>query len=406
MEDKMRLPVLVAAAALAALAFQPAAAQKHYDAGVTDNSIKIGQTAPLSGPYSVSGNVAKAQITFFKMINDQGGVNGRKIDFIVYDDGYNPARTVEQTRKLVEQDQVFLIFGSTGTPTNLAVRKYLNQNRIPQLFLVSGAPQFNDPKNFPWSIPGAGNYVTEGRINAAYILKNRPNARIAVLYQNGDLGGSFLKGLRQELGDRADKMIAAAISFEPTDPTVDSQIISLAQTHATVLADYALPKIVAQALRKAIDLGWKPLHIIPAISAIPEAAFKPVGYENAVGTISLTSLKDPTDKAQWGDAPDFRAFEAWMQKYNTSSPDPASVLNSVAFGSANLLIDVLKGCGDDLTRANVIKVAGHLDVPIPMFLPGIRFHITPDNYDAFRQAQIARFDGNKMVPIGQLIAVN
>ena len=285
------------------------------------------------------------------------------------------------------------------------MRKYLNAKKCRSSFLVSGAPQFNDPKNFPWSIPGAGNYVTEGRIDGQYILKNMPDATIAVLYQNGDLGGSFLKGLRQQLGDKADKMILSAISFEPTDPTVDFQIISLAQTHATLFVDYALPKIVAQALRKSIDLGWHPAHIIPAISAIPEAAFKPVGYQNAVGTISLTALKDPTDKAQWGKSPDFQAFQAWMAKYNTSSPDPASVLNSVAYGSASLLIDVLKGCGDDLTRANVIKVASKLDVPIPMFLPGIRFHITPDNYDAFRQAQIARFDGKKMVPIGQLISV-
>jgi ABC-type branched-subunit amino acid transport system substrate-binding protein len=401
----MRFPVLFGAMMTCALAALPALAQKHYDPGVTDTSIKIGQTAPLSGPFSVSGNVAKAQITFFKMINDRGGVNGRKIDFIVYDDGYNPARTVEQTRKLIEEDHVFIDFGSTGTPTNLAVRKYLNAQKVPQLFLVSGAPQFNDPKHFPWSIPGAGNYVTEGRIDAQYILKNMPNATIAVLYQNGDLGGSFLKGLRQQLGDKADKMILSQISFEPTDPTVDSQVISLAQTHATLFVDYALPKIVAQALRKSLDLGWHPAHIIPAISAIPEAAFKPVGYQNAVGTISLTALEDPTDKAQWGNSPDFQAFQAWMAKYNTSSPDPGSVLNSVAFGSANLLIDVLKGCGDDLTRANVIKVASKLDVPIPMFLPGIRFHITPDNYDAFRQAQIARFDGKKMVPVGKLISV-
>ncbi len=401
----MTLRIPLVALSLGALALQPALAQKHYDTGVTDTSIKLGQTAPLSGPFSVSGNVAKAEITFFKMINDQGGINGRKVDLIVYDDGYNPARTVEQTRKLVEEDRVFLMFGSTGTPTNLAVRKYLNANKIPQLFLVSGAPLFNDPKNFPWSIPAAGNYETEGRIDAKYILEAKPDAKIAVLYQNGDLGGSFLAGLRKELGAKADKMIVSAISFEPTDPTVDSQIISLAQTHADVFVDYALPKIVAQALRKSIDLGWHPLHVIPAIAAIPEAAFKPVGYQNAVGTISLTALKDPTDKAQWGNSPDFQAFEAWMAKYNTSSPDPSSVLNSVAFGSASLMVDVLKGCGDDLTRANVMKVATHLDVPVPMFLPGIRFHISPDNFDAFRTAQIARFNGTKMVPIGKLISV-
>ncbi len=402
----MRFPILAKGLALCALAASPSFAQKLYDPGITDSEIKIGQTAPLSGPVSANGNGAKAQITFFKMINDQGGVNGRKIDFILYDDGYNPARTVEQTRKLVEEDKVFVVFGSTGTPTNLAVRKYLNAQKVPQLFLVSGAPQFNDPKNFPWSIPGALDYVTEGRIDAEYILKNKADATIAVLYQNGDLGGSFLKGLRLGLGNKAEKTIVAALSFEPTDPTVDSQIISLAQTHATVFADYALPKAVAQALHKAVDLGWHPLHIIPAIAAIPEAAFKPAGYENAVGTISLTALKDPTDKAQWGNSPDFKAFEAWMEKYNTSSPDPNSVLNSVAFGAASLLIDVLKGCGDNLTRANIVRVATHLDVPVPMSLPGIRFHIAPDNYDAFHQAQIARFDGRKMVPIGQLISVN
>jgi branched-chain amino acid transport system substrate-binding protein len=401
----MRFPVLAGGLALCALAAAPSLAQKHYDTGVTNTEIKIGQTAPLSGPVSSSGNTAKAEITFFRMINDRGGVNGRKIDFILYDDGYNPARTVEQTRKLVEEDRVFIVFGSTGTPTNLAVRKYLNVQKVPQLFLVSGAPQFNDPKNFPWSIPGALDYVTEGRIDAQYILKNKPDATIAVLYQNGDLGGSFLKGLHEGLGDKADKMILSALSFEPTDPTVDSQIISLAQTHAGVFADYALPKAVAQALHEAAELGWHPLHIIPAIAAVPEAAFKPAGYENAVGTISLTALKDPTDKEKWGNSPDFQAFEGWMKKYNTSSPDPNSVLNSVAFGAASLLIDVLEGCGDNLTRANVVKVATHLDVAVPMALPGIRFHITPDNYDAFHQAQIARFDGKKMVPIGQLISV-
>jgi branched-chain amino acid transport system substrate-binding protein len=401
----MRKLTLWAVAALAAGLALPAAAQNKYGPGVTDSSIKIGQTAPLSGPFSVSGNVAKAQITFFKMINDQGGVNGRKIDFTVYDDGYNPAKTVEQTRKLVEEDGVFIVFGSTGTPTNLAVRKYLNSNKVPQLFLVSGAPQFNDPKEYPWSIPGVGNYTTEGRIDAEYILKNKPDAKIAVLYQNDDLGRNFLKGLRLELGDKADTMIVKQVSYEATDPTVDSQIITLASSGATVFADYALPKIVAQGLRKSIDLGWHPLHIIPAIAAIPEAAFKPVGFQNAIGTISLTALKDPTDKARWGNMLDFQAFQAWMAKYNTDSPDPTSVLNAVAYGSASLLIDVLKGCGNDLTRDNVLKVATQLDVEVPMFLPGIRYHITPDNYDAFRSAQIARFNGTKMEPVGQLIAV-
>jgi len=390
---------------LSALAVAPALAQKHEDVGVTDGDIKIGQTAPLSGPFSVSGNVAKAQVTFFKMINDRGGVNGRKITFVVYDDGYNPARTVEQTRKAVEEDKVFLMFGSTGTPTNLAVRKYLNVHQVPQLFLVSGAPQFNDPKQYPWSIPGAGNYSTEGRIDGEYILKTKPDAKIAVLYQNDDLGRGFVKGLRQELGAKADTMIVKQVSYEATDPTIDSQIITLASSGANVFADYALPKIVAQGLRKSVDLGWHPLHIIPAIAAIPEAAFKPAGMQNAVGTISLTALKDPTDKAQWGSSPDYQAFGAWMARYNNSSPDPNSVLNSVAYGSASLLIEVLKQCGDDLTRANVLKIASHLDVAVPMFLPGIRYHITPDNYDAFRQAQIARFNGTKMVPIGQLISV-
>ena len=339
------------------------------------------------------------------MINDQGGVNGRKINFLVYDDGYNPAKTVEQTRKAVEEDGVLLMFGSTGTPTNLAVRKYLNDNKIPQLFLVSGAPQFNDPAKYPWSIPGAGNYATEGRIDAEYILKNKPNAKIAVLYQNDDLGKGFLSGLKKELGDKAATMILKEISYEATDPTVDSQVISLQSSGADVLVAYALPKIVAQGIRKMVDLGWKPQLIVPAIAAIPEAAFKPAGMENAVGTISLTALKDPTDDKRWGEAPDFKAFKDWMAKYNTSSPDPNSVLNSVAYGSASLMIEVLKRCGDNLTRENIIKVATELDVDVPMFLPGIHFHITPDNYDAFRQAQIARFNGTKMEPVGDLIAV-
>ena len=277
----MRNLTLFGASAILAcvLALNAAKAQNKYGPGVTDISIKIGQTAPLSGPFSVSGNVAKAQITFFKMINDQGGVNGRKINFLVYDDGYNPAKTVEQTRKAVEEDGVLLMFGSTGTPTNLAVRKYLNDNKVPGDAVPGFWAHRNSTtrKQYPWSIPGAGNYSTEGRIDAEYILKNKPDAKIAVLYQNDDLGKGFLAGLKKELGDKAMTMILKEVSSEATDPTVDSQLITLQSSGADVFIDFALPKIVAQAIRKATDLGWKPLHIVPAIAAIPEAAFKPAG---------------------------------------------------------------------------------------------------------------------------------
>jgi ABC-type branched-subunit amino acid transport system substrate-binding protein len=381
-----------------------ALAQKHYDPGVTDTEIRIGQTMPLSGPASGFSTLGKAQLTLFKMINDQGGVNGRKIMSIFYDDAYSPAKMVEQARKLVEQDHVLLLFGTTGTPPNLAARKYLNDRKVPQLFLISGAPQFNDPKNYPWSVPGSGNYRTEGRIDAKYILKNKPDAKIAVLYQNDDFGKSLLAGLRQELGDKADTMIVAAVSYEPSDPTIDSQIITLASSGATVFADYALPKFLAQGIRKSVDLGWRPLHIIAGNTAIAETAFKPAGYQNAIGIISVTVLKDPADP-QWANAPDFKAFKAWMEKYNSSSPDPNSVLNSVAFGSVSMLVEVLKQCGDNITRSNIVKIATTMDYQVPMFLPGIRYRPSPGDYDGFKAEQLTRFDGVKMVPIGQLIEV-
>jgi branched-chain amino acid transport system substrate-binding protein len=397
----LRILLTLAACALAAA---PAWAQKHYGPGVTDTEIKIGETGPLSGGNSVSGYIARMEIPFFQMINDQGGINGRKVNLIVEDDAYVPAKTVERTRKLVEQDGVLLMFGSLGTPTNLAVRKYLNDNKVPQLFFVSGAPQFNDPKNYPWSISGGGSYVTEGRIEAEYILKTKPDAKIAVLFQDDDLGKSLLQGLRQQLGDKADTMIVQTQSYQATDPTVDSQIISLASTGATVFADYAISRAVAQAIRKSTDLGWKPLHIVPAAAAIPEASFKPAGYENAIGTVSITIYKYPSDTARWGNDADYKAFRAFFEKY-TPNADPNSVFNSLAYGSGSLLVEALKRCGDELTRENVLKAVLSLDTEVPMYLPGIHFHVTPDDYTPFHQAQIVRFNGTTMELVGDVLSV-
>ena len=343
-----------------ALAGGLAFAAGQYGPGASDTEIKIGNTMPYSGPASAYGTIGKAEAAYFTMVNEQGGINGRKINFISRDDGYSPPKTVEQVRKLVEEDQVLLVFNPLGTPPNTAIRGYLNDNKVPQLFVATGADKWNDPKNFPWTMGYQPSYRIEARIYGRYILKNLPNAKIALLYQNDDFGKDYLIGLREGLGDKADKMIVATKTYETTDPTVDSQIVSLQGSGADVLLTAAIPKFAAQAIRKVYDIGWKPTHFVNNVSSSVGAVMKPAGPEKALGIISATYGKDPTDP-QWQDAPDMKEWMAWMKKYYPAG-NITDANNVYGYGVANLMVAVLKACGDNLTRENVMKQAASIHI--------------------------------------------
>ena len=339
-----------------ALAGGLALAAGQYGPGVSDTEIKIGNTMPYSGPASAYGTIGKAEAAYFTMVNEQGGINGRKINFISRDDGYSPPKTVEVVRKLVEEDQVLLIFNPLGTPPNTAIRGYLNENKVPQLFVATGADKWNDPKDFPWTMGYQPSYRIEARIYGRYILKELPNAKIALLYQNDDFGKDYLIGLREGLGDKADKMIVATKTYETSDPTVDSQIAALQGSGADVLVTAAIPKFAAQAIRKVYDIGWKPSHFVSNVSSSVGAVMKPAGPEKAIGVISATYGKDPTDP-QWQDAPDMKEWLAWMKKYYPAG-NITDASNTYGYGVAYLMVAVLKACGDDLTRENVMKKGG------------------------------------------------
>lgn len=394
-----KLAVLVGLLALVS----PAQAQKVYDPGVTDSEIKIGQTMPLSGPASVYSTVGRSMAAYFAKVNEAGGVNGRQINLITLDDGFSPPKTVEQTRRLVEQDGVLLIFASLGTATNAAIQKYLNAKKVPQLFVQSGASRWNDSANFPWSLPGLPDYVTEARAYAAYILANRPTARIAVLYQNDDFGKDYLKGLREGLGEHAARMIVSEQSYEVVDPSVDSQVITLAGSGADTFLSAGTQKGTSQAIRKAHDIGWRPLTFISSIAGSVTAVLTPAGLNASTGVISAAFLKDPTDP-QWAADPDYQAWLAWMKKYYPTG-NVAEQLNVSGYVTAMLMVEIFKRCGHTLTRANVLKHMTHLaETPVPMLLPGITARTSPTDYRLFKQSQMMRFDGQKWVLIGQPIS--
>src|ERR1700678_4205453 len=338
-----------------ALSASSAYAQKKYDTGATDTEIKIGQTIPLSGPASAYGTIGKAQAAYMKMINVQGGVNGRKINLIQYDDAYSPPKTVEQVRKLVESDEVLLTFQLIGTPPNAAVQKYLNIKKVPQLFAATGASRFTDPKNFPWTMGFNPNYFVEGRIYGQYILKNYPNAKVGVLYQNDDLGKDYLNGMKDGLGDKAATMIVAEASYELTDPTVDSQILKIKSAGADLFFSATTPKFAAQAIKKNAELGWTPVHIVDINATSVGAVMQPAGLEASKGVISTNYGKDPLDPT-WKDDPDMKKYFEFMAKYYPDG-DKNSNLNTYGFSTAQLLAHVLKQCGDDLTRDIVLKQA-------------------------------------------------
>jgi branched-chain amino acid transport system substrate-binding protein len=374
-----------------------------YGPGASDAEIKLGNTMPYSGPASAYGAIGKAEVAYFNMINEQGGINGRRINFITRDDGYSPPKTVELVRKMVEEDQVLALFQTLGTPPNTAIQAYANDNKVPQLFVATGADKWNDPKAHPWTIGWQPSYRIEARIYGRYILKNLPNAKIAVLYQNDDFGKDYLIGLREGLGPKADTMIVATKTYETTDPTVDSQIVSLQGSGADTLLTAAVPKFAAQAIRKMFDIGWKPNHFLTNVSISVGAVMKPAGLEKGVGIISAGYLKEPTDP-QWANMPEYKEWLDWMKKYN-SAGNPADGGNVYGYSAAQTIVAVLRGCGDNLTRENVMKQAASIhDLKLPMLLPGIAMSTSETDFAPIKQMQLQRFDGATWQLFGDVLS--
>jgi branched-chain amino acid transport system substrate-binding protein len=375
-------------------AAEPAAAQKKYDTGATDSEIKIGNIMPYSGPLSAYALIGRTEAAFFNKINAEGGVNGRKINFISYDDGFSPPKTVEQARKLVESDEVLLIFQSLGTPTNNAIRQYMNQKKVPQLFVATGATQFGDLKNFRWTMGWQPTYQTEGRIYAKYILQNLSQGKIGVLYQNDDSGRDYLKGLHDGLGEEATRrMIVAELPYEPTDPTVDRQIVTLKTMGADIFFNEASPKFAAQAIKRAAEIGWKPVQFLASISNSVGSVLKPAGLEASKGILSTSYLKDATDPT-WKDDPALKEWAAFMDKYFPEG-DKTSTFSVYGYLTAQTMVQVLKQCGDELTRENVMKQAANLkDLELGMLLPGIKINTSPTDYFPVEQMQMSRFNGD------------
>jgi len=382
-----------------------ALAQKKYDPGASDTEIKIGNIMPYSGPASAYGVIGRTEAAYFKMINDKGGINGRKINFVSYDDAYSPPKTVEQARKLVESDEVLLIFNSLGTPPNSAIHKYMNSKKVPQLFVATGASKWNDPKNYPWTMGWQPNYQSETQIYAKYILKEMPNAKIAVLYQNDDYGKDYLKGFEDGLGAKGQSMIVMKESYEVSEPTIDNHIVKLKSTGADVFINITTPKFAAQAIKKLAEVGWKPTHFLNNVSASVGSVIKPAGYENAQGVISAAYLKDVSDD-QWKDDAGMKEFLAFMDKEfpEGNKLDGGTV---VGYGVAQTLVEVLKKCGDNLTRENVMKQAASLkDYRTEVLLPGIKINTSATDFAPVSQLQLMRFKGEKWELFGDVISAD
>jgi branched-chain amino acid transport system substrate-binding protein len=380
-------------------------ANKQYGPGVTDTEIKLGTTSPYSGPASAYGVYGQAQSAYFQMINEKGGINDRKINLISLDNAYNPPKALEQTRKLVESDEVFAIAGFLGTAPNAAVQKYLNSKAVPSLFLTSGAERFNDPKNFPWIIPFHPTFVSQGAAFGQYLMNDKPNARIAVQYLNDDLGRDFLRGLKAGLGEQAAKLIVREVSHELTDPTVDGQIVELKATNAEVLVQFTTSRFVAQGIRKVAELGWKPTHIIASIAASVGATLKPAGFDNSKGVITARWVKSATNPAETHD-PDVVDYKAFIAQYlpKLNIEEDGAV---VGYVNAYMVALVLKRCGDDLSRENLLKQATTLgETKVSMVLDGIRIFNSPENYLAYHNLLLAQFDGNNWVSLKDMPTTN
>ena len=400
---KFQKTLLVGAAAAAfALGAGSAGAAKMYGPGVTDSEIKIGHINPYSGPASAYGTIGKAIAAYFKMVNDNGGVNGRKINFISLDDGYSPPKTVEQARKLVEQEQVLLIFQSLGTPTNTAIHKYMNAKKTPQLFVATGAGKWGDPKHFPWTMGWQPPYPAEAKVYAAWLLKNKPNAKVGILYQNDDYGKDYLHGFIEGLGSKAKAMVVAQESYETTDPTIDSQIIKLKDSGADTFFNITTPKFAAQAIRKAYDSGWKPLQFLNNVSQSVGGVLKPAGLEKSVGLITAVYIKESTDPQWQGDA-DMKAWNAWMDKYLPGA-DKSSSFYTYGYAVGYTMEQVLKRAGDNLTRKHIMYVASHLKhLKVPLLLPGIEVDTSPTDFYPIQCEQLSKFDGKKWARFGEVI---
>ena len=398
-----QLRIAGALALAGCLALSSAAlAQKKYDTGATDTEIKVGQTIPLSGPASAYGGIGKVQAAYIKMINETGGVNGRKINLIQYDDAYNPPKAVEQVRKLVESDEILTTFQIIGTPSNAAVQKYLNDKKIPQLLAATGATRFTDPKNFPWTIAYNPNYQSEAHIYAQYILANHPNAKIGILYQNDDLGKDYVKGLKDALGAKA-SMIVSEAPYELSDPTVDAQMVKLKNSGADLFYNMTTPKFGAQAIKKAAELGWKPVHILDINATPVSQTLVPAGLDNAKDIISVNYGKDPLDP-QWDNDEGMKRYKAFMAKY-APGEDANSGIATYGYSTTQFLIQILKQCGDDLTRANIMKQATNIktDFVADLALPGMKSTGEKDDYRINKQFQMMKFDGKRWVLFGPIL---
>jgi branched-chain amino acid transport system substrate-binding protein len=400
-----KLAIFSAAFALLAASSSGALAQKKYDTGATDTEIKIGNIMPYSGPASAYGVIGKTEEAYFKKINAAGGINGRKINFISYDDGYSPPKTVEQARKLVESDEVLLVFNSLGTPPNSAIQKYMNSKKVPQLFVATGATKWNDPKDFPWTMGWQPNYQSETQIYAKYILKEKPNAKIAVLFQNDDYGKDYLKGLKDGLGAKAASMIVIEESYETTEPSIDNHIVKLKSTNADIFVNITTPKFAAQAIKKMAEIQWKPTHFLNNVSASVGSVIKPAGYENSQDIISAAYLKDASDK-QWDNDPGMKEFYAFLEKdFPEGNKLDGSVV--VGYGVAQTLVKVLQMCGDNLTRENVMKQAASLkDFRTEVLLPGIKINTGPGDFAPISSLQLMKFKGEKWELFGDVISAD
>jgi branched-chain amino acid transport system substrate-binding protein len=402
MPFKLRIAAFSAAIIAFAATSTGAFAQKKYDTGATDTEIKVGNIMPYSGPASAYGVIGKTEEAYFKMINAQGGINGRKINFVSYDDAYSPPKAVEQVRKLVESDEVLVVFNPLGTPSNSAIQKYLNSKKVPQLFVATGATKWNDPKNFPWTMGWQPSYQSEAHIYAKYLMKEKPNAKIGVLYQNDDFGKDYLKGLKDGFDAKA-SMIVAEESYETSEPTIDNHVVKLKSSGADVFISITTPKFAAQAIKKIAEIDWKPLQIVSNVSASVGGVMKPAGFENAQGILSAAYAKDGADP-QWDNDPDMKKFFAFLEKYY---PEGNKLDGSVVFGygAAQTLVRVLEMCGDNLTRENVMKQAASLkDFTPDTLLPGVKINTSPTDFAPIAQLQMMRFKGEKWELFGDIIS--
>ena len=401
----MRSAILRAATLTAAIVLTTAGsalAAGQYDPGASDTEIRIGNIMPYSGPASAYGVIGQAEVAYFNKVNDEGGINGRKVSFITYDDSYSPPATVEQARRLVEGDKVLLIFNSLGTPTNTAIQRYMNHEKVPQLFVASGATSWNDPKHFPWTMGFQPNYQTEAAIYAKYILQNKPDAKIAVLYQNDDYGKDYLKGLVDGLGSKASQIVAKE-SYDVSEPTIASHIVTLQASGADVFVDVATPKFAAQSIKKVHQLGWHPMFLLNNVSASVGSVLKPAGFDSAQGIISAAYLKDPADP-EWKNAADMKAWNAFMDKYLRSA-DKSDASNVYAYAVTRTLVEVLKACGNDLTRANIMKQAASLKNFDPgLLLSGITVNNSATNFAPIHQLQLMRFEGDSWKRFGPVMS--